>query len=395
LSAGLVVLFYALLGWRSYDERRRLLAELRPFVGGPRLVEAMLDDTRRESREQETGDRRQKTVLGALEGLRQEVLHARRAGVMALGASAPLFGEALFVPTVEPEQAEQALKAVAALAASGIAPNELCRPAAPSGEWEWVVPLWNAGGLGGALLLGPKEDGGLYTQEEIEAGQAAAERLVDLQAGAEMARRLMYLTRQRSAESQVVDRRTRRTLHDDVLPTLHAAMLTVESDPSGAAQALAGVHHRLADLLHELPNAAAANSARLGLAPALRMMVEDEFAGAFDETQWHVAPDANSAAALLSPVVVETVYYAAREAIRNAARHARRDGPLRLSVALEMDGPTLQVWVQDNGAGFRSADPTRGGGHGLALHSTLLAVLGGALSVENRDGWGTSILIRI
>ena len=80
----------------------------------------------------------------------------------------------------------------------------------------------------GLLLLGPKADGGLYTEEAIEIARDGGERLLDNLASAEMARRLMALQRQRLAESQVVDRRSRRVLHDDVLPYLHTAMLASE-----------------------------------------------------------------------------------------------------------------------------------------------------------------------
>ena len=39
------------------------------------------------------------------------------------------------------------------------------------------MPLWSERGLIGMLLLGPKRDGGLYTQEEIEIARASGERL--------------------------------------------------------------------------------------------------------------------------------------------------------------------------------------------------------------------------
>ena len=97
------------------------------------------------------------------------------------------------------------------------------RPASATAARVWAVPLWSERGLIGVLLLGDKRDGGLYTQEEIEIARASGERLIDTQASAEMARRLMALQRQRLADSQVLDRRARRVLHDDVLPRLHTA----------------------------------------------------------------------------------------------------------------------------------------------------------------------------
>src|SRR4029078_4987915 len=186
----------------------------------------------------------------------------------------------------------------------------------------WAVPLWSERGLIGALLLGDKRDGGLYTQEEIEIARAAGERLIDTQASAEMARRLMTLQRQRLAESQVVDRRTRRVLHDDVLPQLHTVMLLLQSTSmderpktkdessehsadqrssaddqlssfvlrpsSEAISILADVHRQIANLLHAMPATAAPELARLGLIDALRQAIDGEFGSAFDGVSWRV-----------------------------------------------------------------------------------------------------------
>src|SRR5439155_10768663 len=99
----------------------------------------------------------------------------------------------------------------------------------------WAVPLWGERGLIGALLLGEKRDGGLFTEEEIEIARASGERLIDTQASVEMAQRLMSLQRRRMAESQVLDRRARRVLHDDVLPQLHTAMLALSGQWSGVS----------------------------------------------------------------------------------------------------------------------------------------------------------------
>lgn len=60
----------------------------------------------------------------------------------------------------------------------------------------------------------------------MEIARASCERLLDTRASAEMARRLLALQR-RLVESQVVDRRTRRVLHDDVLPQVQAALLAL------------------------------------------------------------------------------------------------------------------------------------------------------------------------
>jgi hypothetical protein len=112
------------------------------------------------------------------------------------------------------------------------------------GGASWAVPLWSERGLIGVLLLGEKRNGSLYTQEEIEIARASGERLIDLQASAEMSRRLMAIQRQRLAQNRVVDRRTRRMLHDEVLPRLHAAMLTLPPEASDVAGQLGEIHHQ-------------------------------------------------------------------------------------------------------------------------------------------------------
>ena len=86
-----------------------------------------------------------------------------------------------------------------------------------------------ASGLIGALLIGEKQDGGLYSQEEMETAQATGERIVHLLAGEQMMRRLMELQRKRTAEQRVMDLRTRRTLHDEILPALHLAVLQLSA----------------------------------------------------------------------------------------------------------------------------------------------------------------------
>ena len=100
-------------------------------------------------------------------------------------------------------------------------------PVEDSGAIQGVIPLWSERGLIGLFLVGRKTDGKLYTQEEIEVARITGERLVDTRASAELARRLMTLQRQRLVESRIIDRQTRRVLHDEVLPSLHTAQVVL------------------------------------------------------------------------------------------------------------------------------------------------------------------------
>ncbi|HEY8478084.1 MAG TPA: ATP-binding protein, partial [Chloroflexota bacterium] len=393
LATGLMTIFFALLSWRSYVEHDHSMERLRPFVTSQRLYERLIGPAAA----------LEVDAAAPFLALCEEVLGTRFAQLVPLGPLAPLVG----TPLVYPQGARASLPSPGELVARFDSPRTTCVPIDPvrHGGAAWAVPLWSERGLIGVLLLGEKYDGGLYTQEEIEIGRAVCERLIDTQASAEIARRLMALQRQRLAESQVLDRRARRTLHDEVLPRLHAAMLVLNgasAEPSAsreeATTLLAEVHRQVAHLLRAMPPGVAPEVARHGLLGALRQVVEGEFRDAFDGVTWHVEPRAREAARSLSPIAAEVVYGAAREAVRNAARHGRggaADRPLHLRIAVAWrDG--IEIAIEDDGVGVSAhRSPPEGGGQGLALHSAMMAVVGGTLAVESVPGASTRVTLTL
>ena len=82
LATLLMTLFYALLGWRSYADRERSMADLRPFVASQRLYERML----RPAAPPEVD------IAMPFRALCEDVLGARVAYLAALGPLAPLVG---------------------------------------------------------------------------------------------------------------------------------------------------------------------------------------------------------------------------------------------------------------------------------------------------------------
>jgi signal transduction histidine kinase len=397
LTTILMTFFYALFSWRSFAERERYIDHLRPFVASQRLYEHLLTPSAPPEVDAATPFR----------ALCEDVLGARLAYLAALGPLAPLVGPALSYPggALASLRSLRSLPAPGELAAQFNSPQTMCLPLDPAsyGGASWAVPLWSERGLIGVLLLGEKRDGGLYTQEEIEIARASGERLIDTRASAEMARRLMALQRQRLAESQVLDRQARRVLHDEVLPYLHTAMLTLGGGPADAVTLLANVHRQLSDLLREMPATAAPEVARLGLVEALRKAVDGELGSAFDEVSWHVEPGAEREARAIPLLAAEVLFYAAREVIRNAARYGRGEDaarPLHLRVEVAWrDG--LEILIEDDGVGLEITTGANGGsvrqgsGQGLALHSTMMAVVGGALAVESVPGAYTRVSLTL
>jgi signal transduction histidine kinase len=385
----LVVFSYTLFSWQSFNERERSIRQLRPLVTSQRLFESMLQPLPVSGSETD--------LTAPFSALCQEVLGARRALLVPLGWLAALGGKALQYP---PEAAIEtpALGEVISRFSSAESPGLPLDPERYGGMI-WAAPLWSERGLTGVLLLAEKSDGGYYSLEEIEIARASGERLADIQASAEMARRLIALQRQRLAESQVMDQQTRRILHDDVLPRLHAAMLELsgsQPEPNRTVESLGQVHRLVADLLQSLPRPAAPQVARLGVFGALREVLDVELKDAFDEVGWDVPAEVELRARGINAVPAEVIYYAGREALRNAARHARRESPnsvLRLNVSGRWRRG-LEIVIEDNGVGLGESRSS-GGGQGLTLHSTMMAVVNGSLALESTPGEHTRLILRL
>jgi signal transduction histidine kinase len=378
-----MVLFYALLNWRSYTWRERYIRHLRPFVTSQRLYEHLLTPSITAG----PADVDVETPFGAL---CEKVIGTQLAYLIPLGSLAPLVQ-----PLAYPDQSQMPPMDQLELPAIFQSPQNMGAPLDPAraGGALWAIPLWSERGLIGLLLLGPKQDYGLYTQEEIEIARATGERLIDTQASAEIAQRLMNLQRQRLAESQVLDRQTRRVLHDEVLPHLHTALLILSGEPassngasSNTMKLLTEVHHQISDLLREMPKTTRPVQNGLGLVGALQRVFNDELPGMFDDVTWHVSPEAEERLKQLLPLTQEVLFYAAREMVRNAGQHGRAGNMQRaLHLRVNISAPDdLVICIEDDGVGIEAAKPSAGGsGQGLALHSTMLAIIGGTLEVQS------------
>lgn len=374
LTALLMTLFFSLLGWRAYSDWEQSMRQLRPFVVSQRWYDALV-----------VSAAGMPPTPDPFRALCESLLDTTLAFLVPAGPTA-----AFVLPQSYPPHAAPSLPALGALVDTPPSDTGLVLPVDPlqyAGA-TWAVPLWRERGLIGMLLIGPRRDGGLYTQEEIEIARATGERLIDSAASLELSQRLVRLQRERMAATQVLDQQTRRVLHDEVLPLVHTAMLSLASgEPVETVQRhLSDAHRQVSALLQQLPAAVAPEIARLGFVGAVRRAVDVEFGTAFASVHWRVEDGAAERAASLSPLAAETLYHATREVVRNAARHARPaagSSDLRLEIAIGSAEGLLQVTVEDNGS---SPGASPGGGQGLALHSTLMAIMGGSLSLESVPG---------
>jgi len=389
LTAVLMTFFFALFSWTSYAERERYIAQLRPFIASNRLYDQLLTKS----------TPTELNIEPAFHALCFDVLYARVAYLAALGPTAPLVGPPLSYPSNNITILPPLTELVAQLDSPEI--DSLSIDPQIYGGAVWALPLWSERGLIGIFLLGEKRGGGMYAQEEIEIARITGERLIDTRASAEMARRLMTIQRERLAQSQVIDQQTRRVLHDDILPSLQLSLIKVSSsqlntDRDEIVDSLTDVHRQISDLLHDMPTVTAPDVARLGLLTALRRTVDNELAQAFDDVSWRIAPIAAEKVRDIPTLTAETIFYAAREVVRNAAKYGRAEDGKPFTLCINADWQEgLRLFIEDNGIGLDSSTDNKGSGQGLALHSTMMAVVGGTLETDSVRGQYTRVTIAL
>ncbi|MGB7539164.1 MAG: ATP-binding protein [Anaerolineales bacterium] len=390
LATVMMTVFYALLGRRSYTERDSFLEVLRPFVTSQRLYEQVTAGGESPL---------DADAAGPFRALCSEILGCDRAALMATGPMAALWGP----PLTYPESFSPSLP-LPELSGGSSRPAVVNLEAGRADRLRWALTLSSRRGPIGLLLLGEKRGESLYAQEDFEIAQAACERFIDTQTSAELTRRLVAIQRERLVGSRILDRKTRRVLHDEILPALHISLLALSGKNAGDPESekaladLAATHRRISQLLLETPSASPSEDLSGGIVEALRRLLEVEMTGAFDGVHWQIDPLSDQAARALPPMYLEVWFYAAREALRNAARYGRgADGsrPLHLAIALS-GSESLELAIEDDGVGVHSVAPAKDAtGQGLALHSTMMAVIGGELTVENRSGEGTVVRLSL
>jgi signal transduction histidine kinase len=393
LSLLITTAYFALLTWRTFQERDWAIRQLRPFVASQRFYDHIIQPTEENSSVFDVN----KPFLA----LCQEVLDTQRAVIIATGPLAPLVPEPL-VFSIGPQPV---LPDVDAIYSKCSSPDTIAIPLQPvdGNDFAWAVPLWSERGLIGIFLLGEKISRGFYTQEEIEVARASGERLIDVQASLEIIRRMTELQREQMVSSQVIDRRTRRTLHDEILPELHTIILSLsirenagKPEVIDSVQKLSSIHHQISTLLLDLPTALSPDLQRLGLVAALRNMVQVDLAALFDRTTFILEDGSEQAATALPALTADVLFFASREAVRNAAAHARGEQPLHLKVSVS-SGKNFKIVIEDDGTGMPLLNHRQqtGSGQGLVLHSTLMAVIGGSLTIETKAAEYTRVILII
>ncbi|TGM90198.1 ATP-binding protein [Leptospira licerasiae] len=230
------------------------------------------------------------------------------------------------------------------------------------------------------LILGQKGNGGLFAEEEIEIARITGTWLVHSIFLEETGNILEELQRKKIQEQRLSDQKTRQILHDEILPEIHSLILEISNDKSGNfnsqyANSLTELHKRISSLLREMSDTGLEIS-RLGLIPMIQKLQDTEAKDL--RIIWEIDPKTNSEVENYLPEVLEVLYYAFRESLRNAVKYS---GDLRSGVIIRIqyeNGLSIQI---KNEIG---KDPisVRSSGQGLRIHSALLRIFHGSLTLE-------------
>jgi two-component sensor histidine kinase len=384
----LMTLFYSLSNWRFYNERERYIQNLRPFIKNEHIYEQLLLKTNESLFHIDI-----KTPFIAL---CENILEAETAYLIPIG-SLSAFVDNLSYPAEECPDFFNLNEVIEMIAN----PESLCFYISPEKYYKSIlaVPLWSEKGLIGLILLGNKKDGGFYTQEEIEIARTAGERFLDTKASSQMALWLMELQRKKITETKINDQRTKRVLHDDILPLIHTSMIDLSSNENNqeALNVLSDVHHKVSTLLRELPNASNLELEKIGLFNSIKKLLDIEFKASFDKVNFDFDNNISEKLTETPIFVLEVVFYALREVLRNSAKYGKKeeeetDFILNISTSFQEENNIAKIIIEDNGRGISKEEKQpKGSGQGLGIHSTMLAVIGGSLYIDSKPNIYTKV----
>jgi signal transduction histidine kinase len=393
ISIVLTTSLYAFLGWRSFNDQEYYLKSLHPFISSQHLYDQLI---------LQNPAAYDKQIGVAFQALCADILGVKQGYLVPMGIFGPLIGGTIAYPSNNDQNSlENPELDIHRYLTENPSPFPfLITETDKYGKNPIAIPLMSERGLIGVLVLGDKIHSGLFTQEEVEIARTVSERLIDSKASNELAHRLMELERMQVAEKRVIDQQTRRLLHDEILPRLQSLMIQISSSSlptETTVKDLGEIHYLLANLMHELPNFVEPEISRQGLIEALKISIDNEYSSFFDTINWQVSDHATQITQSVTPYVSNVLFHATREAVRNAAYHARQsESGCSLNLTISMtwqDG--LMIKVEDDGVGFNQATMDGANGHGLAIHSTLMAIIGGSLSVESIPGKYTRIILHL
>jgi signal transduction histidine kinase len=218
---------------------------------------------------------------------------------------------------------------------------------------------------------------------------------------------LEALTRELEAQRDVQARaavtiergRIARELHDVVAHNV--SMMVVQAGAAervldgeqrhvrAALTAIANTGRETVDEMRTLLGVLRTNEDGLALSPQPGLADLEQLVANVREAGLPVDVRVEGTPAALSPPLDLSAFRIVQEALTNALKHA---GPARAEVTIRYQRATVELEVQDDGAGSSNGG---GSGHGLIGMRERVAMFGGQLDVGHRDGGGFTIRARL
>ncbi|MGM0929844.1 MAG: sensor histidine kinase [Actinomycetota bacterium] len=225
--------------------------------------------------------------------------------------------------------------------------------------------------------------------------------LLQLAPAIRMARRLQkdgedrrLLLQQAIAASDHERQRLARALHDDVIQDLAGLAYSLEAREQQQAKPDHDFHTLAKKIvqgsIHSLRRITVAlyppDLSAVGLPVALDGLGDLVRKRGSD---WQLEMDASAPSAIVQPALL---YRVAREAVTNAAKHARAQV---VRVTLTDWGDAVLLEIVDDGDGFSPADAQRDGHLGLRILRDTVHDAGGTLLIESAPGAGTRVAVTL
>ncbi|HEX5468713.1 MAG TPA: GAF domain-containing sensor histidine kinase [Gaiellaceae bacterium] len=231
-----------------------------------------------------------------------------------------------------------------------------------------------------------------FSHEDFRLAETFASRAA---VAVDQGRRIQRDVFRRVVEAQEEERRRlARELHDETGQALTSILLglkTLEETEAGDLEtAVAALRERVVETLHDVRRLAVELRPKalddFGLEPALERLTS----GFAEQTGIEVQLQSQLGERL--PGDVETVLYRiVQEALTNVVKHARA---AHVSILLTRKNGRVAALIEDDGRGF-DPETAGNGGVGLLGMRERIALLEGRLSIESREGAGTTIRVEV
>ena len=267
------------------------------------------------------------------------------------------------------------------------------RAGARSGLW---VPLLVHDRTIGVLAAHDKLDtaDARFTDDDVRLAESFGQRAA---IAVDLSERITREALQRIVSAQELERkRLSRELHDETGQALTSILLGLKGledtlDSAESRAAASGLRELVVTTLRDVRRLAVelrpAALDDFGLASALERLTET----IAEQTGIAIDFEAMLGGERLSPEIETTLYRIAQESLTNVVKHARAQ---RVSVVLQRRPRSVSLVIEDDGAGF---DPDSLDDHGLGLLGMRerLALTDGRLTVESREGRGTTLAAEV